>query len=254
MRNGRIKYMPNKIPYCTFNDCLYYHDPDEFYRCEKCVHHIDNLELKNNYIGTGNTNYNLICLSGKVGSGKDTVAEYLYYNYDFAGYSFADELKKLAREGGWDGEKDLKGRKLLQQLGLTFRNYCPIHWIDRLIKSNYKFNTEIANGRMYKNICLVDCRHLNEITDFSKRFYRYYPDFILKKQLTICVIGPNRDSTREMDEETKNDISENSLNDYKFNYTIHNNGTLEDMYSVVDEIMLKEFPEIKCKNHYKFKR
>lgn len=226
---------------------------DEIYRCDNCIHHTNNLELKDNYVGTGNTNYNILCLSGKVGSGKDTVAKYLYYNYDFASYSFADELKKLAKEGGWDGEKDLKGRKLLQQLGLTFRNYCAIHWIDRLIKFNFKFQNEVANGRMYKNICLVDCRHVNEITEFSKRFERYYTDFKLKKQITIYVKGPNY-ANREMDDETKNDISENSLNDYKFDYIIKNESTLEHMYNTIDKIMAVEFPEIKCNNHYLFER
>ena len=34
--------------------------------------------------------------------------DYLYYNYDFPRYSFADELKKLLIEAGWDKNKDIK--------------------------------------------------------------------------------------------------------------------------------------------------
>jgi len=246
MRNGRIKYMPNKIPYCTFNDCLYYHDTDEFYRCEKCVHHIDNLELKNNYIGTGNTNYNLICLSGKVGSGKDTVAKYLFENYDFPNFSFATELKYLLLEYGWDGNKDLKGRKLLQQVGLAFRTFAPDFWIDRLINYNREFSSSIIQGRMYKNICLVDCRHENEITKFAEKLHMFYPDFNLNKQLNICIKGPNY-AHREMDSDTKNDISETGLDNFKFDYVIKNEDTLDSVYTAIDIIMSVEFPNVKKK-------
>lgn len=231
---------------CFFSDCIYFNQEVNFPACLKCNNFFSNRNLKDNYYSTNNTNYNLICLSGKAGSGKDTVADYLYYNYDFPRYSFAHELKKLLIEAGWDKNKDIKGRRLLQQIGASFRNYNPYHWIDKLIKCNYKFNTEIVMGKMYKNICLVDCRHTNEIVDFARRLEYHYPDFHLRKQLNVCIEGPNY-AQREMNSETENDISETALNDFKFDYVIKNDGTLEDMYAKIDKMMYVEFPEIKNK-------
>jgi len=50
-----------------------------------------------------------------------------------------------------------------------------------------------------------------------------------------------------MNSETENDISETALDDFKFDYVIKNDGTLEDMYTKIDEMMSIEFPEIKNK-------
>lgn len=69
-----------------------------------------------------------IGLIGLAGSGKDTAAEALiklgYYRM-----AFADELKELAFEFGWNGEKDENGRRLLQELGMIGRRYSPNVWI-----------------------------------------------------------------------------------------------------------------------------
>lgn len=69
-----------------------------------------------------------IGLIGLAGSGKDTAAKALiegkYYRM-----AFADEIKQLAFEFGWNGEKDEDGRKLLQDLGMIGRRYSPSVWI-----------------------------------------------------------------------------------------------------------------------------
>jgi hypothetical protein len=69
-----------------------------------------------------------IGLIGLAGSGKDTAAEALtegkYYRM-----AFADELKDLAFQFGWNGEKDEDGRRLLQELGMIGRRYSPNIWI-----------------------------------------------------------------------------------------------------------------------------
>jgi hypothetical protein len=69
-----------------------------------------------------------IGLIGLAGSGKDTAAKALiklgYYRI-----AFADELKELAFEFGWNGEKDEDGRRLLQELGMIGRRYSPNVWI-----------------------------------------------------------------------------------------------------------------------------
>jgi hypothetical protein len=76
-----------------------------------------------------------IGLIGLAGSGKDTAAKALY-NLDYSRAAFADELKHLARSFGWRGEKDERGRALLQDLGMAARKFDPhfwIHYVDKWI-------------------------------------------------------------------------------------------------------------------------
>ena len=82
----------------------------------------------------------MVILSGKAGAGKDTCGEYLV-SLGYKRYAFADELKEIARELGWNGEKDEKGRTFLQELGSAGRNYDPDMWIaviEKMKKENQK--------------------------------------------------------------------------------------------------------------------
>jgi len=69
-----------------------------------------------------------IGLIGLAGSGKDTAADALektHYRFAFAG-----KLKSLARLFGWDGQKDERGRALLQELGMAGRRYDQDIWVN----------------------------------------------------------------------------------------------------------------------------
>lgn len=73
----------------------------------------------------------IVCITGRKGSGKSTVAK----KFEQRGYTVAPmaaSLKNLARELGWDGVKDAKGRKLLQLLGTDVCRNCISleYWID----------------------------------------------------------------------------------------------------------------------------
>lgn len=70
----------------------------------------------------------LIGFTGKAGSGKTSVAEATTTKV----FSFAKGLKELAKQLGWNGDKDFKGRQLLQHLGDVGREYYENVWIDKL--------------------------------------------------------------------------------------------------------------------------
>ena len=72
-----------------------------------------------------------IGLIGLAGSGKDTAAEALG-EFGYWKAAFANHLKQLAYEFGWDGKKDERGRALLQDLGMAARKYNPDFWIEQL--------------------------------------------------------------------------------------------------------------------------
>lgn len=79
---------------------------------------------------------------GKAGSGKSTCASQLVrvlqgHGYSVAVLPFAAPLKRIAREMGWDGVKDDKGRRLLQLLGTECGRECiDVNiWVDLWVKA-----------------------------------------------------------------------------------------------------------------------
>jgi len=81
-----------------------------------------------------------ITISGKAGHGKDTFAKNLKKDLEAQGlrvfiFHYADYIKMLAKEiYGWNGEKDEKGRSILQNLGDKLRSKNKRIIIDELIK------------------------------------------------------------------------------------------------------------------------
>lgn len=64
--------------------------------------------------------------------GKTTAADRLVERHGFVKYALAGPIKEIARTGfGWDGRKDARGRRLLQEIGTVGRNYAPDLWLDR---------------------------------------------------------------------------------------------------------------------------
>ena len=72
-----------------------------------------------------------IGFTGLAGSGKTYAATWLWKRTIASAslWSFAGNLKSVARFMGWDGEKTPKGRKLLQDLGSIGREYNRDCWV-----------------------------------------------------------------------------------------------------------------------------
>ncbi len=76
----------------------------------------------------------VIGLAGRAGSGKSTAAKILVgianrLGRPFSVIPFAGPLKRMAVILGWNGDKDDRGRRLLQDLGQTARAYDPDTWV-----------------------------------------------------------------------------------------------------------------------------
>jgi dephospho-CoA kinase len=78
----------------------------------------------------------LIGLAGYMQSGKTTCAKHLNTE-GWTRVAFADALKEELTRLGWDGIKDKRGRRLLQQFGQTMRGYNPDYWIKRWLERYY---------------------------------------------------------------------------------------------------------------------
>ena len=64
-----------------------------------------------------------IVINGSGGAGKDTLCEMTASCFKVINVSSIDPIKKIARENGWNGEKDLKSRKFLADLKQLFTDY-----------------------------------------------------------------------------------------------------------------------------------
>lgn len=84
--------------------------------------------------------YKTVCVlvSGHIGSGKTLFSDMLVSEMNYKGwrgarFSFASGVKEIAVRMGWDGKKDERGRRLLQDIGMTGRTYNQDVWVSDLI-------------------------------------------------------------------------------------------------------------------------
>ena len=152
--------------------------------------------------------------SGKAGVGKSYSADLLKqmveeYNLNTFKSPFAAGVKATARFMGWDGNKDQKGRRLLQRIGQSGREYDENLWV----KSSFQI-IENSDSYPYDVVFIDDWRFPNEISFIQK-------NELLYKTIAIRVEAPDREilvGTPEYDE-----VSEVSLDDYKnFNFYLNN--------------------------------
>lgn len=158
----------------------------------------------------------IIAISGKLKSGKDTIADYLVQEYGFKRIAFADKLKDIAKDlFFWDGNKDDYGRKLLQDLGMQMRSIKQDVWVD------YVFRTIRNHNDM--NWVITDVRYKNEAEIAHKN--------------RACIWRVNRELDRS--NILCNHISETDLDDYNyFDDIIENVGTVRELYDKVDKLFL----------------
>lgn len=172
----------------------------------------------------------ICCISGKARHGKDTFAGFLRDALERRGYRvlifhYADLLKYLATQYfGWNGVKDDTGRTLLQWLGTdTVRERDPEFWVDFAVRMFKVFHTE------WDYILIPDCRFPNEIDKMKTDMGLFC------KVLTMRIDrGINFDNG--LSEEQKNHPSETALDDYDFDYYIHNHLDLEDFQMMAEGV------------------
>lgn len=192
----------------------------------------------------------ILSISGKINSGKDTIAEIVtqitpYYNWEVK--KFAGKLKTIAeiltgipkhhfedqefKKQYMGPEWGMTYRELLQKLG-TEAMRDGLHenvWINALF-ADYQATTvavgtsefDITEKDELPNWIITDCRFPNELNAIKER-----------NGLTIKVV---RDNAVVSDHP-----SETALDTYtNWNYVIDNNGSIEDLKAKVSEILDKE--------------
>lgn len=196
-------------------------------------------------------NINIVGIVASKYSGKDTIADYLIANKEFTKYSFADPIKYGAmamfgftKEQMWGTDKDketidprwgISPRKMLQLMGTELFQY-DIHkylnegefpvgrevwvyrfklWVEELKNSE----TDKIFGSTQRNIVIADCRFPHEakvIKEMGGEIWR------IKRPSLIST--DTHGSEIELEEIIPDNI-------------IINDGSLEDLYRKIDELL-----------------
>lgn len=189
----------------------------------------------------------VILVSGKAGGGKSTVAEMLAKKLQdipsltIMPYGFADPIKYMAKAYfGWDGEKDVRGRKLLQQIGFIGREYDEDVWVKHFIRQLDKR----AGLFPFHASVIGDWRFPNELNYLERN--------PLLDTVTIRVFGRGG-----LEGDVALDVSENSLLEVSkevltlpsldeidtdgtglfYDFQINNDGDLEELEKKVDTVL-----------------
>jgi hypothetical protein len=169
----------------------------------------------------------IINISGKAQHGKDTTALILKEKLQLKNKKvviahYADLLKYEAKQFfNWDGNKDEKGRHILQYIGTdVIRAKKPDYWVG-FIK---EFMTMFQNEWDY--VIIPDCRFVNECEAWKINGW---------SNVSVRVIRDNFISN--LTEEQLNHPSETALDNYKFDYYIHNTSRINELNLEVDKFI-----------------
>ena len=168
----------------------------------------------------------IIPISGKAESGKDLTATLLKTELQKQGkrvliINYADQLKFLCQKYfGWDGEKDIKGRELLQKIGTEkVRAKNNNYWVDNVIELVKVFEDD------YDFVLIPDTRFPNEIERWDNDYY-----FI---SLRIERLGHENKLTPEQ----RLHPSEISLDNYPFDYGIVSENGIDKLQVEVNKFI-----------------
>ena len=176
----------------------------------------------------------VIGISGKAEAGKSTFAGFLKEALERKHYrvlliNYGDYVKFIAEKYyNWNGEKDERGRALLQHIG-TEQGRLEVYeniWTDMVIRT-----VQIAE-RDYDIAIVADCRFPNEFDRWREFGYD-----IMK----VRVERP--DHQNRLTEEQRQHASETSLDNYPGMIQVINNGDLNDFDVLAQAFADKEFED-----------
>jgi hypothetical protein len=179
---------------------------------------------------------NVVLIGGKGRVGKSTSANYLFealnkYHLLLIGKSgLADPIKINAVEFyHWDGKKDEKGRKLLQEIGDAGRNYNEDIFCELLE------DRELSNIFPNNFVLIDDWRYPNEAEYFKNKYLYEVTTIRIERNSELPgTTGQHRSENSLPISEVEN-LVYNSNNIY--NFEVHNFGTSQELYKKLDSII-----------------
>lgn len=207
----------------------------------------------------------IVGITGLIGSGKDTIADYLVNHYNFKRMSYAGVLKDaVAAVFHWDREmlegSTKESRAWREQVDEWWANRLDIphlsprwvlqFWGTDLCRKHFHDDIWIASieyklNNIKDHIVISDCRFPNELASLKSvgattiRVVRgENPEWYEYAVAASQIISHHAKSVYlEKLKEYNIHASEYSSVGLKYDYVIENNHTLEDLYNKVDSII-----------------
>ena len=211
----------------------------------------------------------LVGINGLIGSGKNTVGDYLVEEHKFIHDSFAKTLKDMTSVlMGWPREllegdtdesrlwreqvdefwskklniQDLTPRMTLQLLGTEVLrdNFSEGIWISCVEK-------RLSELKKETNVVITDCRFSNEVNMIQQKngilikVKRGEDPEWWKDALAATDLGfVHAEKHKKILEDKGIHITEWAWANTKFDYIVDNNGTLEELHNTIDLIIMHE--------------
>lgn len=146
----------------------------------------------------------VVIINGTARSGKDTFCNYSQMFASVYTYSSVSYIKHIARMLGWDGKKDERARRFLSDLKDLVTDFSDLPM--------RKMEEVVTRERGNTDIIYLMIREPKEIERAKNRF----------NAVTLLLKRPHNESI------TSNH-ADAEVDDYDYDYTVINNGTLEDL-------------------------
>lgn len=177
-----------------------------------------------------------VVLIAEAGGGKDFLAQYLVNKYGYTRYAFADHVKSVAQT--WFphlyGDGKTKNRALLQAIGTSFREIDEDVWIKSMFNDiDEEHRIREGCNWLKEFIVITDCRMPNEYQALKNRgftFIRIKVNEETRKQRLL-------DRGDKFTEKDMKHHTESFYNQFECEYVITNNGTEQDVYEQLDEVL-----------------
>jgi dephospho-CoA kinase len=175
-----------------------------------------------------------IALTGKLRSGKDTVAHHLYIRHGFDKVAFGSALKHVAHQTfPWVSEYS-KPRALYQSVGQLMREIDPDVWVkhvERKVQGVINFRAHVGDANV--GVVITDLRQPNE--------YEWARANGFSLIRVTCPFDTRLQRARQAgDDFVESDLlhsTEQYVDTFEPDYEIHNDGTIDDLKAQVDAIL-----------------
>lgn len=172
-----------------------------------------------------------IALTGKLRSGKDAIAEHLYYRHGFEREAFGGMLKYLAKKvyAHTPRNDDGKPRAMYQAFGQACREFDPDVWI-RHVEFSVKM---LANQRDTVGVVITDLRQPNEY-EWCRANGFVIVRVSAPDELRLARAKAAGDNFTEAD---LTHDTEQHVDGFAVDYEIVNDGSIAELETKVDDIL-----------------
>lgn len=172
----------------------------------------------------------VVIVNGRPGAGKTTfedICQALMGPF-CRSRSTIDQIKEIAKRARWNGEKTPEARKFLSDLKALCRDYndLPFQDIKRTLRL-FESDLRIYGVENHSAILLVDSREPEEIQRF-------------KDEMNAITVLIRRAAIEN--EETSNQSDAGVFN-FNYDYTIDNNGSIDDLKNEAENFLKLIFQE-----------